>query len=112
MLSIKEFPDIGFFDDFSKKLNDEIKRNSRFDYRMLKEMYQAIVQYKNKDALNLITKSLNECTPEALKHHKIYIANALKKYPNKIFNTLSDKIILTDFQRNEVDAEFNGVLTP
>lgn len=107
MLSIKEFPNNVFFDDLSKKLNDEIRKSSGFDYMMLKVMYQAIVQYKNKNALKLIIKSLNDCTPEALKYHKVYISLAIKKYPNKIFDVLSDKIILNDFQRNEVDAEIN-----
>lgn len=105
MLSIKEFPDSSLFSLLSKKHNEEIKKSSGFDYRMLKEMYQAIAEFKNDKAKELLLKTLKESTPNALNYHAVYVKIAIKKCKDSIYNDLLDKIKLDRFQENEVESE-------
>jgi hypothetical protein len=105
MLSIKEFPDSSLFSLLSKKHNEEIKKSSRFDYMMLKEMYQAIAEYKNDKAKELLLKTLNESTSNALYYHAVYVKLAIKKSASSIYNDLLDKIKLDKFQEKEVEYE-------
>lgn len=106
MLAIQEYPAPSLFPLLAKKLNKEIKKHTGFDYQMLKEMFQAIVKYKNEAAKKLLIKTINKATPEALNYHKVYIVIAIKKYQYPIFNDLLDKIKLTDFQKKEVKYGF------
>ncbi len=66
-------------------------------------LYRAIVQYKDSASRKAIETVLEQEATKIVHEHQIYILAALEKFPDKIFNGLKEGIIVTNYDRIEVD---------
>jgi hypothetical protein len=99
--AVINFPDSSFFPFISNIHSVEIKKPTGFNYSMIRTLYQAIVQYKNRQSRELLELTLNTTTKYTLKYHSEFIWLALELYPNKIYDGIQEKIQLTDYKKSE-----------
>jgi len=105
--AVKNYPDKVFWNSIKNIHLKQIKKSGSFNYRLIKELYQVLVQYKNPESRELIELTLNEATETAMKYHKEYIWVALKKYPNKMYNGIVEKMDLSEYELNNLEYEWD-----
>ncbi len=106
--SVRNFPDSSFFPYIVKIHEREIKKPTGFNYPMLRMLYQAIVQYKDKSSRELIELTFDKAKGSTLDYHSEYIWLALEKYPDTIYVGLQDKVKLSEWKRKEMNYWFEG----
>jgi len=80
----------------------EIKKPTGFNYSMLRTLYQAIVQYKNKESRELLEQTLNSTKGSTLQYHSEFIWLALELYPDPIYDGIQGRIKLSDYKRSDL----------
>lgn len=88
---VREFPDTAFYsvltNMFAKNWNND--RRIYFEWRIL---LQALAKYPTDNTVNLFKKSLENNDRFIVGDNKVCLAIALKKYPNKLFEPLINKV--------------------
>jgi len=105
--AVKNFPNEKSFELIKKIHSREIKRPTGFDYPMLKELYQSIVNFKDTDSRQLLEKTINESCGSTKEYHFEFIWIALKKYPNEIYNGIISQLNYTE---DDLESEMNWLL--
>lgn len=105
--AVKNYPDKAFWNSIKNIHLKQIKKSGSFNYRLIKELYQVLVQYKNPESRELLELTLNEATKSAMKYHKEYIWVALKKYPNKMYNGIVEKMDFTEYELYNLEYEWD-----
>ena len=105
--AVKNFPNDNSFEYIKKIHSVEIKKPTSFNYPMLRELYQSIVNYKNENSLNLLEKTINESDGYTKKYHSKFIWLALKKYPNDIYNGIVEQLGYTQSEIADLEIEWS-----
>ncbi|MBJ2176517.1 hypothetical protein JBL43_19875 [Aureibaculum sp. A20] len=105
--AVKNYPDKVFWNSIKNIHLKQIKKSGSFNYRLIKELYQALVQYKNPESRELLDLTLNQATKSAMKYHKEYIWVALKKYPDKIYDGIIEKMNYSEYELNNLEYEWD-----
>ncbi|NCT18998.1 MAG: hypothetical protein GW771_12285 [Flavobacteriia bacterium] len=100
--AVKNYPDSSFFYFLSEIHSVEIKKPTGFNYSMLRTLYQAIVQYKNKESRELLEQTLNSTKGSTLQYHSEFIWLALELYPDPIYDGIQGRIKLSDYKRSDL----------
>jgi len=100
--AVKNFPDSLFFPYLSDIHSVEIKKPTGFNYSMIRTLYQAIVQYKDRQSRELLEFTLNTTTKYTLQYHSEFIWLALELYPDTIYDGIQGKIKLSDYKRSDL----------
>lgn len=101
--SVKNFPDSSFF-PYLQSIHQDARYELYFiDFPTLSMLYQAIVQYKDSLALEMLQLTLSNSSGFHGRYHLEYMDLALKKYPNNFFKDIQNQIKLPDWQEREVD---------
>jgi len=86
------FPDSSFFPILSKIHSEEVNKSDELNHQLLRELFQALVQYKTNESLKLMELSLKAPDKKIRAFHASYISQALEKYPDRIFDALKLEI--------------------
>jgi hypothetical protein len=108
LCAVKSFPDKAFFPLLIHIHAAEIRKFTRFDYPMLRMLYQAIIQYQHMESKTLLEKTLAEAKGLTLEYHSEYIWVALKKYPHPIFDGIIQRIKLSKEDSSKLMYEVNS----
>ncbi|WP_346883965.1 hypothetical protein [uncultured Algibacter sp.] len=105
--AVKNFPNENSFEYIKKIHSVEIKKPTSFNYAMLRELYQSIVNYKNENSRNLLEKTINESDGYTKQYHSEFIWLALKKYPNEIYNGIVEQLNYTESEIADLESEWS-----
>jgi len=105
--AVKNFPDPYFFPYIKKIQQQEIKKPTGFNYRLIRILYLTTVQYKNKESRALIENTLDNAKNSTLEYHSEYIWLALTKYPDSIYSGILESIEISDFKKNQFEYLLN-----
>jgi hypothetical protein len=97
--SVKNFPNDKSFERVKIIHSREIKRPTGYDYKMLRELYQSIVSFKNEKSKELLEKTIKESSGSTKEYHSEFIWLALKKYPNEIYNGIINQL---NYSKDEI----------
>jgi hypothetical protein len=100
--AVKYFPDSLFFSYLCNIHSIEIKKSTSFNYALIRNLYQAIVQYKNNPSKELLQLTLNTTIDYTLECHSELIWLALEFYPNTIYNSIQSGLKLSENKRSEL----------
>ncbi len=90
--AVRYFPDHSFYPVIKSIHSVEIKKPNGFDDRLIRVLYQAIVQYKDIPSKQLLEESYHKTNSDPLEIHKAYIWHwPLKKYPANIYNSTAQQ---------------------
>ncbi len=106
--SVKNYPDKAFWNSIKNIHLTQIKKTGNFNYRLIKELYQAIVQYQNIESRKLLVLTLNDATESAMRYHKKHIWIALKKYPNTIYDGIVEKLNFSEYELKNLEYEWDN----
>ena len=100
--AVKNFPNSKFFPYIEKIQKQEIKKLTGFNYSLIRALYLAVVQYKNKESRVLIENTLDNTTSSTLEYHSEHIWLALTKYPAPVYKGLKKRIKLSNWQKENM----------
>ncbi|RNI28717.1 hypothetical protein [Rufibacter latericius] len=101
--AVKFFPAPEFLEPLAQIQAREIMKDTGFDYSLYREMYQAMVQFKNKESAELLEKPFTKATQDARPYHLEYIWLAIEKYPNTLYSRIQSKIQLTEYEKEDLN---------
>ena len=105
--AVKNFPNENSFEYIKEIHSGEIKKPTSFNYAMLRELYQSIVNYRNENSRNLLEKTINESDGYTKQYHSEFIWLALKKYPNEIYNGIVEQLGYTKSEIADLESEWS-----
>lgn len=105
--AVKNFPNVKSFEKIEKIHSREIKRPTGYNYKMLRELYQSIVSFKNESSRNLLEKTINESSGFTKQYHSEFIWLALRKYPNVIYNGIVERLNYTESEIADLESEWS-----
>ncbi len=103
LIAVRHFPDDSFFPLIKEIQQQELKELNYFNNSFIRELYFAIVQYKNQASKDLLENTLNTAKGKVLEHHSKFIWLALKKYPAPIFKGIKEKIKISKQEKNDFE---------
>jgi hypothetical protein len=105
LTAIREFPHPKLFSLLVKMHEIEIKRPYGFDDpKKIRMMYKAIVQYKDKESLALLQKTIEQGTPKVLEYHVPDIWLAIDMYPDEIYREFKVNLKLSKHQKDSIES--------
>lgn len=108
LMAVRNYPDPDFFPYLIKLYNYEMTNKVGLTIPAIRILYQAMVQYKNRQSYDLIKQTLSKKERTDLSYHYEYIYLALAKYPNKIYDGLKEQIKLTDLQLHNIEYSLDS----
>lgn len=105
--AVKNFPNEKSFEQVKEIHSVEIKKPTSFNYAMLRELYQSIVNFKNESSRELLEKTINESSGYTKQYHSEFIWLALKKYPNEIYNGIVEQLNYTESEIADLESEWS-----
>lgn len=95
----KRFPDPSFFPRIQAIHQAELRKKTGFNYGMLRQLYQAIVQYRDKPSRQLLLATLALPKGSTRTYHLQFVWLALQKYPAAAYNDLKVDPHLPDYEK-------------
>lgn len=104
--AVREFPDPKFY-PFLIKVFEEKWRHKRYSYPTWRILYQALAQYPNNKTLALFDKTIGTRNKFRRETLGMYLAIAITKYPNPLFDKYQNKIQVYYFHKEFLNDEAN-----
>lgn len=104
LLAVREFPNEKFYNDLLNKHNASIKAK-KINYSQLRALYQALVKYPTKQTVAQFELALKKTKGVKKTMHQKYMWLAIDKYPQDVFNEVKNKLKLTEFEKEDLEAE-------
>lgn len=108
--AVKNFPNEKSFEKIKTIHALEIKKTTHYNYIMLRELYQAIVSFKNDKSKELLEKTIKESGSYTKKYHSEFIWLALKKNPDEVYNGIHDLLNYSKKEITYLENEFSWQL--
>lgn len=110
--AVRNYPDNTFF-PFIKAIHKRETESGQSCF-IIRMLYQAIVQYRNQESKDLFDLTFNtiklntalslpKCGGCRSECHSKFMWLAIEKYPNDIYKSYQEKLVLTQWQKNDMN---------
>lgn len=103
LIAVKNFPDTAFFPLIKKIHFTEVNGKGRSEFYLVRNLYQAIVVYKTKQARALLDYTIDSTSQSVSSYHSRLIWLAIHIYYDTMYSDIYEKIALTDMKRQELE---------